>query len=96
VPGDEEPPPYEMLTALVASLRRELAEAAGALEQARAELAEAQERIAELEARMRQNPRNSSKPPSRPAAQAGEGMTVAVTSAVTADSWPSSDGGATL
>jgi hypothetical protein len=27
VPGDEEPPPSEVLTALVASLRRELAEA---------------------------------------------------------------------
>jgi transposase len=64
VPGDEEPPPYEVLAALVASLRRELAEAAGALDRARAELAEARERIAELEARLRQNPRNSSKPPS--------------------------------
>jgi transposase len=63
VPGDEEPP-YEVLAALVASLRRELAEAAGALDRARAELAEARERIAELEARLRQNPRNSSKPPS--------------------------------
>ena len=37
---------------------------AGALEQARAELAQARERIAELEARLRQNPRNSSRPPS--------------------------------
>ena len=49
---------------LVASLRRELAEAVGALEQARAELARARERIAELEARLRQTPRNSSRPPS--------------------------------
>jgi hypothetical protein len=56
VPG-EEPPSYEVLAALVASLRRELAEAAGTL-------AEARERIAELEARLRQNPRNSSEPPS--------------------------------
>jgi transposase len=48
----------------VASLRRELAGAAAATEQARAELAEARERIAELEARLRQNPRNSSRPPS--------------------------------
>lgn len=40
----------------VASLRRELAEAAGALDRARAELAEARERTAELEARLRQNP----------------------------------------
>jgi transposase len=53
-----------VLAALVVALRRELAEAAGALEQARAELAGARERIAELEARLRQNPRNSSRPPS--------------------------------
>jgi len=33
-------------------------------EQARAELAQARERIAELEARLKQNPRNSSQPPS--------------------------------
>ena len=58
-------PPYEVLAALVASLRHELAGAAGALEQARAELAQARERITiELEARLRQNPRNSSRPPS--------------------------------
>lgn len=48
----------------MASLRRELAEAAAALEQAKAELAQARGRIAELEARLKQNPRNSSKPPS--------------------------------
>jgi septal ring factor EnvC (AmiA/AmiB activator) len=54
--GKEEPPSYEVLAALVASLRRELAEAAAALEQARAELAQARERIAELEARLKQNP----------------------------------------
>jgi transposase len=64
VPGEEEPPRDEVLAALVASLRRELAGAAGALEQARAELASARERIAELEARLKQNPRNSSLPPS--------------------------------
>jgi transposase len=64
VPGDEEPPPYEVLAALVASLRRELAETVAVLEQARAELAGARERIAELEARLRQDPRNSSRPPS--------------------------------
>ena len=68
MPGDEGPPSYEVLAALVVSLRCELAEAAGALEQARAELAEAREQIAELEARLRQNPRNSSRPPS------GEGL----------------------
>jgi transposase len=61
VPGDEEPPPSEVLTALVASLRRELAEAVAALGQARSELAQARERIAELETRLKQN---SSRPPS--------------------------------
>ena len=64
MPGDEGPPSYEVLAALVVSLRGELAEAAGALGQARAELAEAREQIAELEARLKQNPRNSSRPPS--------------------------------
>ena len=46
-----------MLAALVVSLRQELA-------QTRAELERARERIAELEARLKQNSRNSSKPPS--------------------------------
>jgi hypothetical protein len=46
-----------VLAALAESLREELA-------QARAELAEARERIAGLEVRLRQNPRNSSRPPS--------------------------------
>jgi hypothetical protein len=59
MPGEQEPPPYEVLAALVASLRRELAEMAGALAQARTELAGARERIAGLEARLNQNPRNS-------------------------------------
>jgi transposase len=63
-PGAEGPPPYEVLAALAASLRRELTEAVAALEQARAELAQAHGRIAELEAQLRQNPRNSSEPPS--------------------------------
>jgi transposase len=49
---------------MVASLRRELADALGALEETRAELAGARGRIAELEARLRQTPRNSSRPPS--------------------------------
>jgi hypothetical protein len=49
VPGDEGPL-YEVLAALVASLRGELAGAVAALGQARAELAQARERIAELEA----------------------------------------------
>jgi hypothetical protein len=39
MPGEQEPPPYEVLAALVASLHRELAEMAGALAQARTELA---------------------------------------------------------
>jgi transposase len=61
VPVDQGPPSGEVLAALVASLRGELA-------QARAELARARERIAELEAQLRQTPRNSSRPPS------GEGL----------------------
>jgi hypothetical protein len=46
-----------VLAALVVSLRSELAEARAALERAR-------ERIAELEPRLKQTPRNSSQPPS--------------------------------
>jgi transposase len=53
-----------VLAALVASLRRELADALGALAETRAELAGARDRVAELEARLRQAPRNSSRPPS--------------------------------
>jgi transposase len=49
---------------MLASLRRELADVLGALEETRAELAGARERIAELEARVRQTPRNSCRPPS--------------------------------
>ena len=64
MPADEGPPSQEVLAALVASLRQELADARGALEETRGELARARERIAELEARLRQTPRNSSKPPS--------------------------------
>ena len=64
MPDEEGPPSYEVLAVVVASLRRELAEAVAALAQTRAELAEAREQIAELEARLRQNPRNSSRPPS--------------------------------
>jgi transposase len=64
VPADRGPPSHEVLAALVASLRQELGEALGALEGMRGELAQARERIAELEARLRQTPRNSSKPPS--------------------------------
>jgi transposase len=57
VPAGQEPPPDEVVAALVASLRVELAGT-------RAELERALERIAELEARLAQTPRNSSKPPS--------------------------------
>ena len=53
-PADQEPPSYEVLAALVVSLR--------------GELARAQERIAELEDRLRKTSRNSSMPPS------GEGL----------------------
>jgi len=63
VPADQGPPPYDVLAALVASLRSELAGAQGALAEALAEPAEARERIAELAARLAQSPRNSSKPP---------------------------------
>lgn len=48
----------------MAALRAELADALGALEEARAELGRARERITELEARLAQTSRNSSKPPS--------------------------------
>ena len=61
VPADQGPPPYEVRAASVVSLRAELAET-------RAELDRARERIAELAARLRQTPRNSSKPAS------GEGL----------------------
>jgi len=64
VSPEEGPPPYEVLAALAASLRGELADAVGALAETRAELAQARKRIAELEARLKQNPRNSSQPPS--------------------------------
>jgi hypothetical protein len=57
VAAEQGPPPYEVLAALVVSLRQELAET-------RAELERARERIAELEARLKQTSRNSSKPPS--------------------------------
>jgi hypothetical protein len=39
MPGEQEPSLYEVLAVLVASLRRELAEMAGVLAQARTELA---------------------------------------------------------
>lgn len=49
---------------MLASLRGELADSQAALTRALEELARARERIAELEARLGQTPRNSSKPPS--------------------------------
>jgi len=54
MPADQEPPSYEVLAALVVSLR--------------GELARAQERITELEDRLRATSRNSSMP------QSGEGL----------------------
>jgi len=64
VPADEGPPSQEVLAALVASLRQELADALDVLEETRKQLTQARERIAELEARLKQTPRNSSRPPS--------------------------------
>jgi len=45
VPVDQGPPPYDVLAALVVSLRGELADALAALGETRAELGQAQERI---------------------------------------------------
>src|SRR6202167_4025439 len=64
MPGGNAGSADEVLAALVASLRAELAESQAALGRAVEELARAGERIAELEARLRQTPRNSSRPPS--------------------------------
>ncbi|MGO8883638.1 MAG: IS66 family transposase [Streptosporangiaceae bacterium] len=64
MPGDDAGSADEVLAALVASLRGELADSQAALTRALEELARARERIAELEARLGQTPRNSSKPPS--------------------------------
>jgi transposase len=64
VPGGDAGSSDEVLAALVAALRGELAESQAALARALRELAEAREQIAELEARLRQTPRNSSRPPS--------------------------------
>jgi transposase len=64
VPVDQPVPSYEVLAALVVSLRAELVAAQAVAEQLRVELARAQERIAELEAQAGKNSRNSSKPPS--------------------------------
>ena len=68
MPGDEAGSGDEVVAALVAALRGEVAESRAALARAVEELAQARERIAELEARLRQTPRNSSRPPS------GEGL----------------------
>jgi hypothetical protein len=63
VPAEEGPPQRDVLAALVASLRGELADALAALEDTRADLARERERVAELEARLAQSPQNSSRPP---------------------------------
>jgi transposase len=71
VPVDQPAPSYEVLAALVVSLRAELSAAQTLAEELRAELAaareglaNAQQRIVELEAQAGKNSRNSSKPPS--------------------------------
>jgi len=64
VPGDDAGSGDEVLAGLVASLRAELAGSQAALARAAGELAQARERVAGLEARLRQTPRNSSRPPS--------------------------------
>jgi len=71
VPVGQPDPSYEVLAALVMSLRAELLAAQALAEESRAELAgtreelaNAQQRIAELEAQAKKNSRNSSKPPS--------------------------------
>lgn len=51
----------EVLAPLVSGLRGELADSQAALAQALTELRSARQRIAELEARLNQTPRNSSK-----------------------------------
>jgi transposase len=53
-----------VLAALVVSLRQELSDALAALKETRADLERAREQIAELEARLAQTSRNSSRPPS--------------------------------
>jgi transposase len=68
VPGGDAGSGDEALAALVTALRGELAESHAALARALEELAQARERIGELDARLRQTPRNSSRPPS------GEGL----------------------
>jgi transposase len=64
VAGDNAGSADEVVAALVAALRGDLAESRAALARAQEDLAQARERIAELEARLRQSPRNSSRPPS--------------------------------
>jgi transposase len=71
VPSDQPAPSYEVLAGLVVSLRVELlaaqavaGELRAELATVRGELADARQRIAELEAQAGKNSRNSSKPPS--------------------------------
>jgi transposase len=64
VPDGQPAPSYEVLAALVVSLRAELVAERAASEQLSAALAGAMERIAELEAQAGKNSRNSSRPPS--------------------------------
>jgi transposase len=57
-------PSYEVLAALVVSLREELVQALALVAQSQMELVAARERISELEARLGSNSQNSSRPPS--------------------------------
>lgn len=64
VPEGPPAPSYEVLAALVVGLRGEVVETHAALERVLGELAAATARVAELEAQVKANSRNSSKPPS--------------------------------
>jgi transposase len=64
VPDDVTRPSYEVLAALVVSLREELVATQALLSRTTEALEQALERIAELEARLASNSKNSSKPPS--------------------------------
>jgi transposase len=64
VPDDVTRPSYEVLAALVMSLREELVGAHAVLARTSEALEQAGQRVAELEARLASNSQNSSKPPS--------------------------------
>jgi transposase len=64
VPDDVTRPSYEVLAALVMSLREELVATHAVLARTGDELEQALGRIAELESRLASNSKNSGKPPS--------------------------------